>query len=124
MGVLLRHHLNHIFYFKHCKILQNCAYLTFISAAGTYFDLFQHHLVLVGLVHLEEIGIGLSGKYQLVVGCWIDTSKKDSDWELLVLSVCTHQNFEPGPFVLRLFLLLLAWVVRVEVDHLVLRIEI
>ena len=51
-------------------------------------------------------------------------NRKDSDWELLVLSVCTHQNFEPGPFVLRLLLLLLAWVVRVEVDHLVLRIEI
>ena len=32
----------------------------------------------------------------------------------------THQNFEASPFVLRLLLLLLAWVVCVEVDHLVL----
>ena len=76
VGVLFRHHLNHIFCFKQCRILQNSAYLTFISAAGTYFDLFQHHLVLVGLVHLEEIGIILSGKYQLVVGCGIGASQE------------------------------------------------
>ena len=65
--------------------------------------------------------------WKVSIGSWLwdwRISRKDSDWELLVLSVCTHQNFEPGPLVLRLFLLLLAWVVRVEVDHLVLRIEI
>ena len=65
--------------------------------------------------------------WKVSIGSWLwdwRISRKDSDWELLVLSVCTHQNFKPGPLVLRLFLLLLAWVVRVEVDHLVLRIEI